>query len=56
MVSHEIPEIFQIAQKVAMLHDGRIVESGPADVIHESENPVIKQFIRGDPEGPLQMH
>src|SRR2546427_2485542 len=25
MISHEIPEIFQIAQKVAMLHDGRIV-------------------------------
>ncbi|PYM06931.1 MAG: ABC transporter ATP-binding protein [Candidatus Rokuibacteriota bacterium] len=56
MVSHEIPEIFQIAQKVAMLHDGRIVESGPADLIQASENPVIRQFIRGDPEGPLQAH
>jgi phospholipid/cholesterol/gamma-HCH transport system ATP-binding protein len=56
MVSHEIPEIFQIAEKVAMLHDGRIVESGPAALIHASENPVIRQFIRGDPEGPLQVH
>ncbi len=55
MVSHEIPEIFQIAQKVAMLYDGRIVEAGPADAIQDSKNPVIRQFIRGDPEGPLQV-
>ncbi len=55
MVSHEIPEIFQIAQKVAMLYDGRIVEAGPADVIQNSSNPVIQQFIRGDPEGPIHL-
>jgi phospholipid/cholesterol/gamma-HCH transport system ATP-binding protein len=49
-VSHEIPEIFEIADRVAMLHEGRIVESGPPDVIQASTNPVIRQFIRGDPE------
>jgi phospholipid/cholesterol/gamma-HCH transport system ATP-binding protein len=50
MVSHEIPEIFEIADRVAMLHEGRIVEAGPPDVIQASTNPVIRQFIRGDPE------
>jgi phospholipid/cholesterol/gamma-HCH transport system ATP-binding protein len=53
MVSHEIPEIFEIAQTVAMLHDGRIVEAGPTEQIRESANPVVQQFIRGDPDGPL---
>jgi phospholipid/cholesterol/gamma-HCH transport system ATP-binding protein len=53
MVSHEIPEIFHIAHKVAMLYDGRIVESGSADEIQKSSNPVIQQFIRGEPVGPL---
>jgi phospholipid/cholesterol/gamma-HCH transport system ATP-binding protein len=55
MASHEIPEIFQIAQRVAMLHDGRIVEAGSAAAIQHSDNPVIRQFIRGDPDGPIQV-
>jgi phospholipid/cholesterol/gamma-HCH transport system ATP-binding protein len=50
MVSHEIPEIFQIADSVAMLHEGRIVEIGPPDVIQASANPIVQQFIRGEPE------
>jgi len=50
MVSHEIPEIFDIADRVAMLHEGRIVETGPPDVVRASENPVVRHFIRGEPE------
>ena len=51
MVSHEIPEIFQIADAVAMLHEGRIVEVGPAAAIQASPNPIVQRFIRGEPEG-----
>ncbi len=51
MVSHEIPEIFSIADRVAMLHDGVIVESGSPDIIQASRNPVVQQFIHGDIEG-----
>ena len=50
MVSHEIPEIFEIADRVGMLHDGRIVELGPPAAIQASSNPVVQQFIRGDPD------
>jgi phospholipid/cholesterol/gamma-HCH transport system ATP-binding protein len=50
MVSHEIPEIFQLADSVAMLHEGRIVEVGPPEAIQASPNPVIQQFIHGEPE------
>jgi phospholipid/cholesterol/gamma-HCH transport system ATP-binding protein len=50
MVSHEIPEIFQIADSVAMLHEGRIVDVGPPAAIQASPNPIIQQFIRGEPE------
>ena len=39
MVSHEIPEIFQIADSIAMLHEGRIVEVGAPAVIQASANP-----------------
>jgi phospholipid/cholesterol/gamma-HCH transport system ATP-binding protein len=50
MVSHEIPEIFEIADRVAMLHEGVIVEVGPPEVVRASVNPIVQQFIRGDIE------
>ncbi|MEE9153720.1 MAG: ABC transporter ATP-binding protein [candidate division NC10 bacterium] len=54
LVSHEIPEIFGIADRVAMLHQGVVVEAGPPEAIQFSTNPVVRQFITGDPEGPIQ--
>lgn len=51
VVSHEIPEIFDIAQTVAMLHDGIIVEHGTPEVIMASANPVVRQFITGAGNG-----
>ncbi len=54
MVSHEIPEIFQIANRVAMLHEGVIVEAGDPQAIQGSGNPVVQQFIRGEIEGPIK--
>jgi len=48
VVSHEIPEIFEIAETVAMLHEGRIVEIGPPAAIQASTNPVVQRFIRGE--------
>ncbi len=50
MVSREIPEIFEIADTVAMLHDGRIVEVGTPAAIQASANRVVRQFIQGVPE------
>jgi phospholipid/cholesterol/gamma-HCH transport system ATP-binding protein len=50
MVSHEIPEIFEIADRVGMLHEGRILEVGPPAVIQVSQNEIVRQFIRGEPD------
>jgi phospholipid/cholesterol/gamma-HCH transport system ATP-binding protein len=50
MVSHEIPEIFEIADRVGMLHEGRIVEIGPPAAIQASSNAVVRSFIRGEPD------
>ena len=51
MVSHEIPEIFEIADRVAMLHEGVIIETGDARSIQNSTNPIVQQFIHGAVEG-----
>ena len=47
LVSHEIPRIFEIVQKVAMLHEGRIIAVEPPDRICASPDPVIQQFVNG---------
>ena len=54
IVSHEIPQIFEIATRVAMLHNGVILEAAPPEEFQRSTNPVIQQFIAGSLEGPLQ--
>jgi phospholipid/cholesterol/gamma-HCH transport system ATP-binding protein len=50
MVSHEIPEIFEIADRVAILHEGRIHAVGPPAEIQGSEDPVVRRFIHGEVE------
>jgi len=55
IVSHEIPDIFDIAQNVAMLFRGEILQFGTADEIRNSTHPVVKQFISGSLDGPIQM-
>ena len=48
IVSHDIPEVFTISHRVAMLADGAIVESGPAAEFLQSQNPVVRRFLHGD--------
>jgi phospholipid/cholesterol/gamma-HCH transport system ATP-binding protein len=47
IVSHEIPDIFYISQRVAMLREGRIYFQGTPEEIQANEDPVVQQFIRG---------
>ncbi len=47
VVSHEIPDIFYISQRVAMLNEGRIIYEGSPDGIQEAGDPVIQEFVRG---------
>jgi phospholipid/cholesterol/gamma-HCH transport system ATP-binding protein len=53
VVSHDIRSAFRIADRIAILFNGKIVEIGTPEEIKRSENPVVKQFINGEPEGPI---
>ena len=53
IVSHELPQIFDIATRVAMLHNGTILEVDTAARFQCSSNPAVQQFIAGRLEGPL---
>ncbi len=47
LVSHDIPDVFRISQRVAMLDDGKIIFEGSPEQLRESDNPVIRAFIHG---------
>ena len=53
VVSHEVPGIFEIASRVAMLHEGALLEVAAPGTFQASANPVVQQFIAGRLEGPL---
>lgn len=55
VISHEIPEVFQVCDRVAMLYQGKVQHEGSVKSFLESTNPVVRQFIRGDIEGPIEM-
>ncbi|MBZ0154602.1 MAG: ABC transporter ATP-binding protein [Alphaproteobacteria bacterium] len=54
IISHEIPEIFDVADKVAMLYGGRIVAAGTPEEIESSQDPAVRQFITGSTQGPIK--
>jgi phospholipid/cholesterol/gamma-HCH transport system ATP-binding protein len=55
LVSHTIPQVFDISDYVAMLANGVIEEVSPPEAFRISTNPVVRQFIQGKTEGPIQV-
>jgi phospholipid/cholesterol/gamma-HCH transport system ATP-binding protein len=55
VISHDIQSIFRIGHKIAMLYEGQIIAYGTPDEIRASDNPVMKQFLSGSVDGPIQV-
>ena len=56
VISHEIPEVFQVSTRVAMLYGGVVRELGTVEEFTSSSDEVVRQFIEGRVDGPIQMH
>jgi phospholipid/cholesterol/gamma-HCH transport system ATP-binding protein len=52
-ITHDMKVAFKIADRVAMLHQGQIIEEGTPAQFQASKNPIVQQFIEGRAEGPL---
>ncbi len=55
VITHDILSARRVAEYIAILWRGRIVESGPAEDLFDSENPFVRQFLSGESAGPLGM-
>lgn len=54
-ITHDMASVRKIADRVAMVYEGRIVWCGPVAEMERSGNPYVEQFIHGRAEGPIQM-
>jgi len=52
-ITHDIKSAYKIADTIAMLYNGVIIETGPPAEIKNNSNPVVRQFVEGRAEGPI---
>jgi phospholipid/cholesterol/gamma-HCH transport system ATP-binding protein len=45
VITHDLPTAFRIADRVGLLHEGRIIEAAPPDTFRASEHPAVKAFL-----------
>jgi phospholipid/cholesterol/gamma-HCH transport system ATP-binding protein len=54
VITHDIVSAYKVADRIAMLYEGKIVEAAAPEEIRNSKNPVIQQFIHGRAKGPIK--
>lgn len=55
VVSHHLASILRIADRVIMLHEGKVEANGTPDEISNSSSPIVQQFLQGNPVGPISV-
>lgn len=55
VISHDLQSIFMMADYVAMLFEGAIIEYGTVEEVQGSANPIVQQFLQGSEVGPIPL-
>ncbi len=53
LITHDVAESFAIADQVYMVGQGKLLASGAPATLANSEDPYIRQFLNGEPDGPI---
>ena len=57
LVSHDVAQCFKICDYAYLMSSqGRVVAHGKPDALNASDDPEVRQFIRGEPDGPVRFH
>jgi phospholipid/cholesterol/gamma-HCH transport system ATP-binding protein len=54
VVTHDMKSVMAIADRIAMLYEGKVLEVGTPDEIKNSKNGMVQQFIKGEFDGPIK--
>ena len=55
VVTHDMASAYRVADRIAMLYRGEIIECDTPERIRNTENPIVRQFINGELEGPIDV-
>jgi phospholipid/cholesterol/gamma-HCH transport system ATP-binding protein len=55
VVSHDLVSTFTIADRIAMLYGGQVRLLGTPEAFKKTDDPVVRQFIQGDAQGPMEL-
>jgi phospholipid/cholesterol/gamma-HCH transport system ATP-binding protein len=55
VISHDLHSIYMMADYMAMLFEGAIIEYGTVDQVRQSTNPIVQQFLQGSEVGPIPL-
>lgn len=55
VITHDMVSAYKISDKIAVLFEGRIIETGSPDEIRNTKNAIVRQFIEGRAEGPIKI-
>ncbi len=55
VISHDMEATLRIADKIAMLFEGRVIFEGTPDDVRSTDHPVVRQFVEGRLEGPIKV-
>ncbi len=53
LITHDIQLTYKVADKIAMLHEGRIIMEGSVDDFRTTKDPAVRQFLEGSSKGPI---
>lgn len=56
LITHDVAESFAIADLVYMVGQGKLLAQGRPDDLTNSADPYIRQFLNGEPDGPIAFH
>lgn len=54
VVTHDMESAYHIADRIAMLYNGKLIECGTPEQIRNSTDPIVIQFIEGKISGPIE--
>lgn len=56
LITHDVAESFAIADQVYMVGQGKLIASGTPQALSESQDAYVRQFLNGEPDGPIAFH
>ncbi len=56
VVTHDMTSAYKVGHRFSMLHDGQVIFTGTPEEVRNTQHPIVRQFIEGRAEGPLQVY